>query len=154
MNRMDVNTIALALFGFGALYVGWKTYTYYTPIQHSKQLLTPWNHQEGKTHYVQSKTGDASMFIQKVRRRAIAEVQRAPGKAPLRETRTSIGYTNGVVETYFIDPRFPSVPVPVVEGIILEGGYAGDDECVVLDDTGDDCIVYDGGNAESQVCGV
>jgi hypothetical protein len=135
---MDVNTIALALFGFGALYVGWKTYSYYSPIQHSKQMLTPWNHQEGKTHHIQSKTGDASMFTQKVRRRTIAEVQRAPGKAPLRETRTSVGYTNGVVETYFIDPCcFPSKP----KQLLLDGRFANDDECAILDDTGEECIV-------------
>ena len=51
----------------------------------------------GKTHYNQSKTGDASLFIQKVRRKAIRS-----SDSPIKESHTQLGSTTGAVETYFV----------------------------------------------------
>lgn len=52
----------------------------------------------GKTHYNQSKTGDISLFIQKVRRKAI----RYSG-ASIKETHTQLGSATGAIETYFVN---------------------------------------------------
>jgi hypothetical protein len=52
----------------------------------------------GKSKINQSKTGDASLFIQKVRRKAI----RTSG-APIKETHTQFGSTTGAIETYFVN---------------------------------------------------
>lgn len=51
----------------------------------------------GKTHYNQSKTGDASLFIQKVRRKAIRG-----SNSTVKETHTQLGSTTGAIETYFV----------------------------------------------------
>jgi hypothetical protein len=68
---MDLNTISLSVFGcmllYGA-YLYWKNYPR-TPIQKSR--ITPWGEQVGRSKLIQSKNGDASMFIQSQRRTAI-----------------------------------------------------------------------------------
>lgn len=52
----------------------------------------------GKSKVNQSKTGDASLFIQKVRRAAIRSSRGIP-----RETHTQLGSTTGALETYFVN---------------------------------------------------
>jgi hypothetical protein len=52
----------------------------------------------GKSKVNQSKTGDASLFIQKVRRKAI----RGSG-TPIKETHTQLGSTTGAIETYLVN---------------------------------------------------
>lgn len=52
----------------------------------------------GKTKHNQSKTGDASLFIQKVRRKAIKY-----SGTPIKETRTQLGSSTGALETYFVN---------------------------------------------------
>lgn len=94
---MDINI----LFG-GAItiFVGYVIYKSLQPVvnpfipQRSGLLVAQ---DTGKTHYNQSKTGDASLFIQKVRRKAI----RYSG-TPIQETHTQLGSTTGAIETYFV----------------------------------------------------
>jgi len=52
----------------------------------------------GKSKVNQSKTGDASLFIQKIRRSAI----RNSGTLT-RETHTQLGSTTGAIETYLVN---------------------------------------------------
>lgn len=52
----------------------------------------------GKSKINQSKTGDVSLFIQKVRRKAI----RISG-ALIKETHTQLGSTTGAIETYLVN---------------------------------------------------
>ena len=67
---MDINKAFISLFGIAILY---GTYTYYaTPVSTIQQMngATPWGEQVGRSKQIQSKTGDASMFIQQTRRTA------------------------------------------------------------------------------------
>jgi len=67
---MDINKAFISLFGILFLY---GTYTFYTkPISIPQKMnaITPWGEQVGRSKQIQSKTGDASMFIEKNRRNA------------------------------------------------------------------------------------
>lgn len=97
---MDLNTISLvALSGlilYGA-YIHYKIIPSNTP----KTLITPWGEQVGRTRPIQSKTGDASMATERVRRKTIVRYgQLNPEK--IRESRTSTGSTTGAIETFMI----------------------------------------------------
>lgn len=94
---MDINTILVI--GFASLF-GYLVYKSLIP----KHSLTPQRfgllvaQDTGKTKHNQSKTGDASLFIQKVRRKAIKY-----SGTPIKETHTQLGSTTGVIETYFVN---------------------------------------------------
>jgi hypothetical protein len=97
---MDLNTISLvalsALLLYG-VYVQYKIIPSNTP----KTLITPWGEQVGRTRPIQSKTGDASMATERVRRKTILKTgQLNPEK--IKETRTSTGSTTGAIETFVI----------------------------------------------------
>ena len=66
-----MNTISLSVFGCMILYGAYLYSKNYprTPIQ--KSQITPWGEQVGRSKLIQSKNGDASMFIQSQRRTAI-----------------------------------------------------------------------------------
>ena len=65
---MDINKAFISLFGILFLY---GTYQYWTIPQPLKiNTITPWGIQVGRSKQIQSKTGDASLFIQKTRRNA------------------------------------------------------------------------------------
>ena len=62
---MDINNAGISLLGILVIY---GTYTYWTTPQPAKiNALTPWGKQVGCSKQIQSKTGDASMFIEKNR---------------------------------------------------------------------------------------
>jgi hypothetical protein len=60
------------------------------------------------SHYIQSKTGDASMKTELTRRRAIQAAGRLD-YSKIKETRTSSGSTNGVLETFFLTSICPKL---------------------------------------------
>ena len=65
---MDINKAAISLLSILVIY---GTYSYWTIPQPPKMnALTPWGEQVGRSKNIQSKTGDASMFIEKNRRTA------------------------------------------------------------------------------------
>jgi hypothetical protein len=65
---MDINKAAISLLSILVIY---GTYYYWTIPQPLKMnALTPWGEQVGRSKQIQSKTGDASLFIQKSRRNA------------------------------------------------------------------------------------
>jgi hypothetical protein len=114
--------------------------------------------QVGKQKQIQSKHGDASMYTELNRRKAI--IYGMSGKRnEIKETKTSIGSTNGSLEAFFLTAiaNPPSIiDAPSIIEIcysIFDAGDADDDYCYVLDgENGDD--VYDAGNADTLVCGV
>lgn len=94
---MNINTIAAV--GFTAL----LSYIVFSSL---KPKISPFAPQRtgllvaqdtGKSKVNQSKTGDASLFIQKVRRRAIRE-----SGTPVKETHTQLGSATGAIETYLV----------------------------------------------------
>lgn len=94
---MDINTFLVT--GF----VSFMGYIVYSSLKPKESPFIPQRsgllvaQDTGKTHYNQSKTGDASLFIQKVRRKAIRSSQ-----TPIKETHTQLGSTTGAIETYFV----------------------------------------------------
>ena len=95
---MDINTILVI--GFAGLF-GYLIYKSLKPIVNPfiplrTGLLVAQD--TGKTHYNQSKTGDTSLFIQKVRRKAIRK-----SNSPVKETHTQLGSATGALETYFVN---------------------------------------------------
>jgi hypothetical protein len=103
----------------------------------------------GKTKHNQSKTGDASLAIERVRRRAIQGSGRAD-KSKIKETATQKGSTTGALEVYFISSICPCLPVCPIYDTIFDGGnetgeycqYSGSEEYL------------DAGNDKTQACGL
>ena len=152
---MDLNVIVLSIAGLIILYFGytvWNQPVYVIPS--IPRLLVPL--ETGKTHHIQSMRGDASMNTELRRRRVIQAVGRLdPSK--LKESRTATGSTTGAIETYMISgigiyKNKSKLQCPPSD-IIFDGGGATDEYCMVLDDDGYG-IVYDGGDANTRVCGV
>ena len=123
--------------------------------------------QVGKTRSIQSLTGDASMFTEASRRKAIAS-QRYCGdtlnlpKKAIRETRTTTGSHTGYLDAFMIStlcsiaPPATVLPVPpeppTVDTIYeFEGGNSNTQQVdYVLDGNNDTSVVFDGGNADSH----
>ena len=154
---MDLNTIALLFLGSLVLYgvyQHWSNENAAVP----KTLKTPWGQQVGRTRPIQSKTGDASMATEARRRRTIQGAS-CEELYKLKESRTTTGSATGAIETYFLTsicpprPKKSAVVPQVICDFVFDGGQAGDDFCVVLDDE-EGMIVYDGGNADTKVCGI
>jgi len=104
----------------------------------------------GKTKHNQSKTGDASLSIERTRRRAIQSVGREfPSK--IKESRTSAGSTTGAVESFMLSSICPRIIREAIN-ILYDAGCASAEFCDVLADDGRG-ETYDGGNAAStNVC--
>lgn len=119
-----INSIAIGLFGLLFLY---GTYKYWTtpsiPLINSK---TPWGEQVGRSKQIQSKTGDASLFIQKSRRDATKNG--GVGK----------NFMEATIDYHFISRVCICPPAP--DFVCCCGAADGGNAT-----TGD--TVYDGGNA-------
>lgn len=119
-------------------------------------MLAP--QQVGRTKHIQSKSGDASMFTEKSRRRAIIHAM-AGKRDTIKETRVSIGSTNGSLEAYFLTSIINN-PIPTVSDVvekicysIFDAGGVESEYCEVVDgEDGEE--EYDAGNANTLVCGV
>jgi len=139
---MDLNTL-------GILALGALAYYGFTTIQAipKEQPLTPWNEQVGKTRSLQAK-GDASMYIENVRRKAIKTLGRF-NSSKIKETQTLIGSTTGYLETFMITGIYSTEPVEECKtDILFDGGNASDEYCPV-----DGSKTYDAGNQNTEVCG-
>jgi hypothetical protein len=140
---MYLNFIGLGLLGMFVAVLG-----YY--FHFSEPLKTPERYgllvaqDTGKTKHIQSKTGDASLSIENVRRQAIQN----GGKRNIRESRTQFGSTTGALEVFFISRICPCT-CPPIEDIIFDGGAAIDEYCPVHNGQ-----TYDAGGADTKVCGI
>ena len=145
---MDLNTICIAFLGSMFLYAAyrhWKDIPLHTP----KTLITPWGEQVGRTKYIQSKTGDASMSTERTRRKTIFTSNRMyPEK--VKESRTTTGSTTGAVETFGITGLCPTVLIDLT----LQGDESESSNCIILDGDSGEGTVYDAGNARTTTCGV
>lgn len=122
---MDINSIFLTIFGIAFLY---GTYIYWSqPLPLVMSSVTPWGEQVGRSKQIQSKTGDASMFIEKNRRNATKNGGFGPNNM------------QAVIDYFFISRVCICPPAP--DFVCCCGAADGGDANV-----GD--MVYDGGNAD------
>lgn len=142
---MDLNTIFLSLFGLMFAYAGYTILTTPTPVTFNpvrSGLLVAQD--TGKSKQIQSKTGDASLRIERVRRRAIQGNGRLH-KSRIRETRTQMGSTTGAIEM-MITGICPNLNF---YDVILDGGDELAEYCEFVGDG-----YLDAGNATTKACGI
>ena len=99
---MDLNMIFLSLFGLMFVYASYTAWTSPIPITFNPTrngLLVAQD--VGKSKQIQSKTGDASLHIEKLRRQAIKTVGSAKPLS-IKETAYQLGSTTGAIETFLI----------------------------------------------------
>lgn len=102
----------------------------------------------GKTKHNQSKTGDASLYVEKVRRRTIQGHGRAnPEK--IKETHTQLGSTTGALETYMISSICPCPPICQPFDVLFDGGNDTSEYCEYVGDG-----TLDAGNDTTKACGL
>ena len=97
---MDLNTGAILVMGSMLLYAVYETWRV-NPTTVPKTFITPWGEQVGRTRPIQSKTGDASLATERIRRRTIQSAT-SGDFYKLKESRTTTGSTTGAIETHFI----------------------------------------------------
>ena len=124
---MDINKAFISLFGILFLY---GTYTYWKISKETipkMNGITPWGIQVGRSKQIQSKTGDASMFIEKNRRNATKNGGFGPNNMP------------AAIDYYFISRVCICPPAP--NFVCCCGSADGGDANVGN-------VVYDGGSAD------
>ena len=149
---MNLNVICIGLMSLILAYAFYSIPA--APVKPSLPfMLAP--QQVGRTKHIQSKSGDASMFTEKSRRRAIIHAM-AGKRNTIKETRVSTGSTNGSLETFFLTSIVNNPISDVVEKIcysIFDAGGVESEYCYVVDgENGEE--EYDAGNANTLVCGV
>ena len=102
----------------------------------------------GKTKHNQSKTGDASLHIEKVRRRTIQGQGRTELRK-LKETHTQLGSTTGAMETYMISSICPCPPLCQPFDVLFDGGNESSEFCEYAGDG-----TLDAGNDTTKACGL
>ena len=99
---MDLNTIFLSLFGLMFVYASYTAWTSPIPVTFNpirNGLLVAQD--VGKSKQIQSKTGDASLHVEKVRRQTIKTVGTAK-PLTIKESTYQLGSTTGAIETFLI----------------------------------------------------
>jgi hypothetical protein len=141
------------------------TFLFYTSYQHSKLpvldqvpdvpgFLVPIS--TGKERVTSGGNRDASMYTQRVRRKAIVDGFWASGRV-MKETTHTKGFTTGVVEVYELSDVCVRICKKVEEvcASILDGGNSRSEYCAAYDG-GDSTTNYqsslDGGGAGTNVC--
>ena len=102
---MDLNVLGISFLGLVVAYLGYQSYIA-PSIPTNKHLQLPVPIENGKTHAIQSKTGDASMRTELLRRRAIRTIG-IDKLCKIKETRTLLGSHTGAIETYFLSSICP-----------------------------------------------
>ena len=144
---MNANLIALSLLGILGIYLGYFSWISYThePTKH----IFPWGQETGKTHHIQSKTHDTSLYIELKRRQAIQGSGRLD-KTKIKETRTKTGSTTGAIEL-MLSAICPPICCPKYD-TIYDGGNEVSEYCPLEDKGGG--APLDAGNDKTNACGV
>jgi hypothetical protein len=141
------------------------TFLFYTSYQHSKLpvldqvpdvpgFLVPIS--TGKERVTSGGNRDASMYTQRVRRKAIVDGFWASGRV-MKETTHTTGFSTGVVEVYELSDVCVRICKKVEEvcASILDGGNSASEYCAAYDG-GDSTSNYqnslDGGGAGTNIC--
>lgn len=141
-----INTLFLGLL---ALYFGYNVVSYYiTPTDIYKPPIgaLPVPIEVGKSKYIQSKNGDASMMTEFKRRKVIIETNSCRPKDP------TFGFwnkssTNGSLETYFLTSVYNEPP----RDLFYDAEGAFDNNDVGLNGVGSG-LLASGGDAYTQYC--
>jgi hypothetical protein len=146
---MNINTISLI--GFTVLF----SYIVYSSLKPKVSPFVPQRsgllvaQDTGKTHYNQSKTGDVSLAIERIRRQTIQDHGR-DHKYKLKETRTQKGSVTGAMETHMISRIRPYVtPACNSYDILFDGGSPTDEYCEYVSDG-----YLDAGDNSTKACGL
>jgi len=139
---MDLNTIGLSLLGGLITYLAYLSWS--IPPEVSRTIPGFLVAQDtGKTHYRQTKTGDASMSTELRRRKAIQYAGRFnPSFNP------SLGTLSGAIETYMLTAICVCTSC-IATKVLYDGGNAVSEFCPVHDGA-----TYDGGTSTTRVCDV
>jgi hypothetical protein len=144
---MNLNIIVLSLMSLIFIYFTYKVWD----LGIYKQNIPPIpgflvSIDTGKTHHIQSKTGDASMSTELKRRRAIQTIGKQKHKF-----NALLGSASGAIETYFITGicSCPKFICPPNSDIIFDGGDAYDEYCPIHGNNN-----YDAGGADTIVCDI
>ena len=141
--EMDINILSLGILGLGIAYMGYQMYT--TPLIKELQiersgLLVAQDTANSKQ--IQSKTGDASMTTERIRRKVI-HANGIQYRSRIKESRTQTGSTTGAIEMML------SGICPHCYDIIFDGGNDTGEYCQFVGDG-----YLDAGNARTKVYGV
>lgn len=147
---MDLNTICIGLLFLPILY---SVYIYYNHREITNPALPKalWGEQVGRSKNIQSKTGDASLFIQSSRRTAT------------KNGGFQKGFMSAAIDYFFISRICPCTKIPIVSCKckccdVMDGGGAANIFNDVFDGgyTGSDftnCNMDGGGVVHGQNCG-
>jgi len=141
------------------------TFLLYTSYQQSKQpvlnqipdvpgFLVPIS--TGKERVTSSGNRDASMYTQRVRRKATVDGFWASGRV-MKETTHTTGFTTGVVEVYELSDVCVRncQKIAAVCAAVLDGGDSRAEYCAAYDggNAGSNYVSLDGGSAGTNTCG-
>ena len=128
---MDLNTICIGLLILPILY---GFYIYYTQPSAPPMPKALWGEQVGRSKYIQSKTGDASLFTQSTRRTAT------------KNGGFQLGFMTAAIDYFFISRFCPctKIPVPICKCKCCDVMDGGNGAARILDD------FLDGGGAGSS----
>ena len=128
---MTINLITLIV---SALVLGVAGYFSYKPKEVQKMPNMrdfPFNQSTGKEKLIQSKTGDASLYTETSRRKAIASAYRPNWCCPtktIKETQHTTGTASGAVEAFILSGFGRIVNCNTCDEIVYDGN-AG--ECLI-----------------------
>lgn len=147
---LTINTIFLALLTLFLVSNIARYYVFSTPdpyvVPDGSALPVP--KQVGKSKVYVSKERDASMYIEKTRRRAIQGANRVATKDP-KFIYWNKASTNGSLETFFLTSVCPCLPGPC--NYLYDGGNATANYCYVVDGNGE-TYVLNLGNSITTNC--
>lgn len=99
---MTINLITVVV---SAVVLGIAGYFSYNPkpeVKIPNMMDFPFNQATGKERSIQSKTGDASLFIEKLRRKTIGGTYRSNPEKTIRETQYTKGTAGGAMEAFIL----------------------------------------------------
>jgi hypothetical protein len=144
---MNINLITLVI---SALIIGVAGYFSYNPkpqVKIPNMRDFPFNQSTGKEKLIQSKTGDASLYTETARRKAISSAYRAPYSTKvIKESTHTKGTTSGAVEAYILSSfgRIANCNTCTTCGPFY-------DNQIISGNLGDQsCILYGGSPADTQ----
>jgi hypothetical protein len=149
---MNINLLVLGLMVVGiGLHVGHAIFSSPPPPNPNNLPWVPIS--TGKERSFVSKTRDAGMYTENLRRVAVISGYCGSGGSGGTGMPKYKGSTNGSLEFYFLSglcPVRPSGPVCPPEFEIEDGGNANTESCVIIDENVGELI--DLGNANTNVC--